>query len=160
MITFVCILIGALLFRIRGGLQQIKLPTTTAGRLAWSIGMPLLAYGLRRDLGLMAMAPAFFLGAVVGMHGFIDMGRNEGTLRGDALTALWRGPVFVWPAAGVIWLLGYAWVPLGIAGLLCPACYALGHWLPAGPRGLSGGAEKGEALFGAVVGIALSVTMV
>lgn len=152
-------LLGALLFRIRGG--WLSLPSTTLGRLAWSCGMALGVAGATLDAWALALAPALFVGCVLPWWGSLDLGRNEGEAWRDALVMTARGVLWVLPAAGLVaWWRGWPAVGLVVAGLACAPAYALAWRIPSNAPGFARGPELGEVIFGAAIGAALGLVVI
>lgn len=158
-LTFALVPVGAILFRIRGGL--FDLGSTTVGRLIWSVGMAMLVVIASVDWRAIALAPALFVGCVLPWWGSIDMGRNEGSRALDALLQTARGVLWVIPAVGVIlWIDGRLGAALvAVSGLLCAPAYELGWRIPSRVRGFAQGAELGEVFFGAAIGAGLAAAL-
>lgn len=150
--------LGALLFRIRGG--WLALPSTTAGRLAWSLGMGLAVLAARPDPWLALLVPALFAGCVLPWFGTIDLGRNEGTALRDGLVMTGRGLAWIAPAAAVLaWREGWQAAGVVVAGLACWPAYALAWRVPSRVPGFARGAELGEVFFGALIGAGLALAV-
>jgi hypothetical protein len=169
MIALIAAVLGAVLFRIRGGWQPfgLRMPGTTAGRLAWALPMGGVAALAAGDvLGLLA-GPLLWASVVPGWGSYMDLGRgdkpdNESLRRLVRLTRLpdgsfWydfvglalRGLVLTAPAGIALSFLasmGWALIPAGIA--MAPL-YWLGWKL--------GGTEPAEFLYGAWVGAAIAL---
>lgn len=156
-------LLGAILFRIRGGLlgdYGAELGTIVS-RLAWAIGLASGGALVAWDWLILLIAPGLFVGCVIGWPSSIDMGRNEGTWLRDALGMLWRGPLWTVPAGATLVLVGYPhgyW--FAASGLLCPVCYELGWRVPYSAKWAVDGSAWGEIIFGATIGAALAITVI
>jgi len=153
-------LLGALLFRVRGGL--FRLPSTTLGRAVWSVGMTVPIVGVTLNWWLLLLAPLLFAGCVLPWWKSIDMGRNEGSYWVDVAFQTARGVCWVLPAVALMgWQYGFiAAAPLLIAGLLCAPAYELGWRTPSTIPGLTRGSEVGEVYFGFLIGLGLALTLV
>jgi hypothetical protein len=153
-------IIGAVLFRVRGGMFAIGWGTQ-GGRGAWAIGMTLLCGYLAgwTDWRLALLAPALFIGTVPGWWMSLGLGRTAVTARWidwyawlrDVQVMAARGLWFTIPALPVLWWTGHDWWP-ALVGILCPICYQIGWILPFRHRG----PVWGEVLFGAVLGAAFA----
>jgi hypothetical protein len=149
-------LLGAVLFRIRGG--WLNLGSSTGGRAVWAVGMTIIPALITWKLAV--LAPALFAGAVLGWWKSIDMGRNEGSWIQDAVLQEARGILWVLPAAAAAaWALGWWAVAVGISGVLCAPAYELGWRTPSTARNFTRGSELGELYFGACIGIGLAVAI-
>lgn len=159
---------GALAFRLRGDslFDQWTGTGTTGGRAFFALVMAVIAILASWSAGsldwrLFLLAPAFFLGCIVGWP--------TGTESGQA--AWWRvmarGVLWVTPAVLVLAALAYldggpvpwasAW--LFLAGVLCPGALALGRFLPSTWSFIEPGHEAGEFLFGACLGAGLALAV-
>jgi hypothetical protein len=141
---------GAILFRVRGGL--IPGIGTSVSRLIWSAGMAGFAVAAHGDWWLASLAPVFFLGCIFGFPACIDLGRNEGEFRKDFALLTLRGLWFTLPCAPLLWWFGHGWW-FGFVGLAMAVLYEAGWRLP--DFKYLRQTEKGEALFGALCGVAL-----
>jgi hypothetical protein len=153
-LEFIFTLIGAVLFRIRGGLLGdfgIRGVGTVASRGIYAVGLALATAALMGDYRLALLAPALFVGCVLPWWKSIDIGTNEGNPWRDALLTSLRGILFTLPAGVVLWWLGYQWWP-GLVGILAGPLYALGWQVPSKVRGFERGSAIGEALLGAIIG--------
>ncbi len=145
--VLLCAGIGAVAFRVRGGLITDRRPGFSGqaqrGIYAALMAVATLAAGwpwpgeARGLLMFPALVLAWFTGAVAfGTFGAIDAGRNEGTALRDGLLNAVRGALYALPPALVLlaaraWW-GAPWWPallLPAAGLLQGACYELAHRL-------------------------------
>jgi hypothetical protein len=151
--------LGAILFRIRGG--WLNLPSTTVGRMVWSVGMTVLPVAATMNWWLLLLAPALFLGCILPWWKSIDMGRNEGRLIIDAALQTARGILWVLPAVALLYW-QYEWAALAalIPGLLCAAAYEAGWRIPSEVPHFSRGAELGEVIFGAMIGAGLASAII
>jgi hypothetical protein len=157
--ALVCASSGAILFRIRGGLlgdYGIRGVGTTASRLIYAIVLAgaLAILGGNYWLGL--LAPAFFIGCALPWWQSIDMGRDKGNRAKDFILQSARGAIFTIPAGAVLWGLDLPWWP-GLAGLSAGVLYEIGWRIPSKVRGLERGSPIGEALLGAVIGLAFGI---
>lgn len=151
-------LLGAVLFRIRGG--WLGLPSTTLGRLAWSCGMTAGVVALSLDWWLLGLAPALFVGCVLPWWDSIDLGRNEGNAWRDGLVMTARGLAWVAPAAALLaWREGWPALGLVAAGLACWPAYALAWRVPSAVPGFARGPELGEVAFGFLIGAAFALAV-
>lgn len=152
--------LGGILFRIRGGL--LRLPSTTLGRLVWSIGMSIIPVSITLDWRLAILPVALFVGCVFPWWGSIDMGRDKGSWLIDAALQTARGVLWVLPAACLlVWTHG--WLAGGIVaatGLLCAPLYELGWRTRSKVRGFAQGSEIGEVYFGAAIGAGLAAAII
>lgn len=147
--------ICAVLFRLRG---SSVIGSTIAGRALWSLGTAFSLVALADELPpplvettvtwswliVVGATVSLFAGTVVGQFGSIDMGTNEGTLRGDFLRMLLRGVLWVIPLAGFLYLVGFSLfgvLTLVLAGATAPVWYVVGHYGPVPKRGATPFAE-------------------
>ncbi len=153
--------IGAIGFRLRGDAIFQKITgrgATTARIVCWAIPMGLLSLSTVPWWASVWVTVGFFLGAVLGWYGSLDLGRREGDPVKDRLIMASRGLVWTLPAALVVWQfdIGNA-IALLIVGLACPLFYELGYRTPSKIPYLRQGPEVGEVLFGAAIGLALTL---
>lgn len=153
------LLVGAIGFRLRGDAifhEVTGRGATTARLVCWAIPMGLLALTVVPWWASVLVALGFFLGAMPGWYGSLDLGRNEGKVNRDRLVMAARGLAWTILPALVIWQfdIGNA-IALLIAGFACPLLYELGYRTPSKIPYLRQGPEVGEALFGAAIGLAV-----
>lgn len=156
-----CALAGAFAFRGRGGVfNEILSPvlghlSSLAGRLLYGAVMAALAY---RPAVMAWSLPvllgfAFYLGSV--FPWFTDTDRDGTTLNGFVAQTM-RGLVFVLPPAVVMAWQGINPWALCIGGLSLGGAYWLAARIPSKIHDLEQGPALGEAIYGAVLGIALA----
>ena len=155
------IIVGAIGFRLRGDaiFQEITgRGATTARIVCWAVPMGLLSLSTVPWWASFLVALGFFLGALPGWYGSLDLGHNEGDPVKDRIIMTVRGLVWTLPAALVVWQfdIGNA-IALMIAGLACPLFYELGYRTPSKIPYLRQGPEVGEVFFGAAIGLALTL---
>ena len=140
--------VGAIGNRVRGGMVPVP-GGTQVGRLvgwalpsavvAWVVGAPVVAAGF---IGILAM-----LGCMAGQFGGLAMGmRGPAPKLSPWVTMQFWGFCRVLGPVVVLGVLERPWMPLLVAGLLCPAIYRAvwfvpGEWLP---RGFGYGHGKAE----------------
>lgn len=155
----VALVIGAVLFRVRGGLLGdygiLGNGTTGISRIIYAASLAAFIVLLTWNLWLAALAPALFVGCVLPWWGSIDMARDKGKWFRDFILQSARGLLFTLPAGVVLWWLGYEWWP-GLVGLSAGLLYELGWCIPSKVKGLETGSPIGEALLGAVIGGSLA----
>lgn len=151
------ILVGAVGFRIRGGLlgDYGSSVGTTVSRIIYSVGLAVVITLLSGNWWLGLLAPALFLGCVLPWWQSIDMARDKGKWSTDFVLQSARGLLFTLPAGAVLWWLGYEWWP-GLVGLSAGFLYEIGWRIPSKVKGLERGSPIGEALLGAVIGGSLA----
>lgn len=152
-------LIGAIGFRLRGSAlfeQWTGRGATTARIVCWAIPMALLADVPLEWLPLLALA--FFLGAIPGWYGSLDLGRDDGQVLKDWAIMTVRGVVWTAPPAAVMTFID---VPISFellfVGLLCPVAYTIGWNTPSNINHIRQGPELGEVIFGAFIGASLTL---
>lgn len=153
-------LIGAVGFRLRGSAlfeQWTGRGATTARIVCWAIPMSIVSLFAVPWYAAPLVGIAFFLGAIPGWYGCLDLGRDDGKVLRDYAVMLARGIVWTLPAALV-----YAWAgatpgmyAVALAGALCPLAYTIGWAIPSTKPNLSQGPELGEVVFGAMIGAAV-----
>lgn len=160
--AFLRALIGALANRLRGGmvgriipgigtqLSRVVFAVMLVGSAAWQLWAV--------EWWMAVAAVAWWLSCIVPLFGSIDMGRNEGTVWGDAAKGAARGLIWAVPAAAVLWWQGFEWWPMVPAGLLFPVCYEIGWRLDWRQREFRP-TEVGEWLFGFCLGAGQSVAI-
>lgn len=155
-------LIGALIggagFRLRGWAGFAALTgrgATTARITCWAAPLGLFA-ALALPMpwwGGVLVALGLWAGSVAPWWGSLDLGRMDGEWATEAALHALRGLVWVTPALVPLALLGLAWWPLLVAGLLCLPIYECAWRLrPALAT------EIGEVVFGAAIGAALGLS--
>jgi len=153
--------VGAIGFRLRGDaiFQEITgRGATTARIVCWAIPMGLLSLSTVPWWASVLVALGFFLGAMPGWHGSLDLGRREGDPVKDRLIMAVRGLVWVMPAAFVVFPFSeFNTAALCFVGMACPLFYELGYRTPSKIPYLRQGPEVGEVLFGAAIGLALTL---
>lgn len=129
MTILLCALIGAVLNRFSGYTNISWLP----GRnVYWAILAATLIAGLAKDWVFAAvLAISFALYRIPGWYDSIDMGRNEGTLKGDATVMYFRTlmamPVFIYGALVMhVW---YAPALLIGAAFVATLAYIVGNYV-------------------------------
>lgn len=148
-------------FRARGAAWFLALTgrgATTARMLAWALPM-MLQVAWETSLGLhWAAYPLVFVaawaGCVLGWWGSLDMGRRDGSWLIDCLLHTLRGSLFTLPV-GIVLL--NPWV--AASGLLCGLVYELGYQASERLKLPVGGSEIGEAAFGVIVFLAVSIAV-
>lgn len=157
-------IVGAIGFRLRGGLfnDKIKWGSTTA-RLA-GFALPMAIITLLCFSTPLWSIPLFVVtwwaGTVLGWWKSIDMGRNEGSFLADFCLQSLRGAIFAIPtvAALTVFIGLSPWLLVMVAGgLACGLCYEAG-WRLADKWDAMGGTEYGEFIFGAVLGASMAIT--
>jgi hypothetical protein len=154
------LLVGAIGFRLRGDAifhEVTGRGATTARLVCWAIPTGLLALATVPWWASVLVALGFFLGAMPGWYGSLDLGRREGSAVKDPLIMAARGLAWTILPALVIWQfdVGNA-IALLIAGFACPLLYEAGYRIPSKIPYLRQGPEVGEALFGAAIGLAVA----
>jgi hypothetical protein len=160
-----CVLLGALTFRVRGGLTsgwRFQLPGQVA-RVTWAIAcaVTVLAAGSAWWQAA-ALVPAAWAVTTLPLLGAIDMGRNDGSFARDFALGTVHGLSLGAPAAAVLFATAPLWwLPLA-GGALWSACYALcwlrRDWPELRAIGLGrygNPPEAAEVLFGAQFGAIL-----
>jgi cell division protein FtsW (lipid II flippase) len=155
------IIVGAIGFRLRGDAIFHEITgrgAITARIVCWAVPMGLLSLSTVPWWASVWVTVGFFLGAALGWYGSLDLGRNEGDPVKDRIIMTARGLVWTLPAALVVWQfdIGNA-IALMIIGLACPLFYELGYRTPSRIPYLRQGPEVGEVLFGAAIGLALTI---
>lgn len=154
-------LIGALGFRLRGSAlfeQWTGRGATTARVVCWAIPVAILSLVNVPVLYAPLIGLAIFLGAVPGWYGSLDLGRDDGNATKDYVIMTVRGFVWTAPAAYVMSMFSIeSAIALVIAGLMCPLAYTAGWYIPSKVNHARQGAEVGELIFGALVGMAVMV---
>jgi hypothetical protein len=116
------------------------------GLFGWALGLP--------PIEASALAVAAWIGCLAPWWDSLDLGRQEGTWLRDFAWHTLRGALWVAPIWLVVLLSFGSWWPLAVVALLCGIVYELGYRLwPAK------GTEVGEALFGALIGLALAQSL-
>lgn len=152
---------GAFLFRVRGGLggKRLGLDATEA-RLIFACLFGLMGAGLGwgrgHEAGLLLLPSAWFLSSLPGWFDALGMGRDGTSWGVDVAALLLRGLMWVFLPAALLGACGLSPWPLLLAGALCPLAYEMGWRLPLKLPGLLRGPEVGEAIFGALLGIAMA----
>jgi hypothetical protein len=172
---------GGLLFRFRGGL--IPVGSTTLARAIWAIGMAAGAAALLLNWKLLAIAPCFFAGVLMGWGSYTDLGRmtktdNE-TLRPvvtwldsliddkrddfsyDCIGLVVRGFILTAPVGAYLQFSGdkQGWMYC-FAGVLMACSYIIGWAVPSRIKGFQQGTEVGEVVFGAALATTLYAVLV
>lgn len=154
-------IIGAIGFRVRGGLwnDKIKWGATTARLVAWSLPMSLITYTAFQFNQPLWYIPIFILtwwvGCLLGWWHSIDMGRLDGNWTKDFILQSIRGLFWTLPTAIAVCLLTQS-IPISmiillVSGLSCGICYEIG-WRLSEKKPIMGGTEYGEFIFGLVIG--------
>lgn len=163
MLEAAIILACAVAYRLRGS-AALSDAGTFIGRLLWSA---VAASALTASLAiwwLVATIPFWFLGAIVGRQGAIDLGRmNESPWRmwssqwwEDALLLLIVGLLTVLGGVfGALFADGRWWFLLA-AGLSMPLCYEAGWRIPSTIRHIKQGPELAEVIYGAIIGVGIA----
>ncbi len=116
------------------------------GIFSWALGVP--------PLESAAIGVAAWLGCLAPWWGSLDMGRQEGTWLHDFVMHTLRGALWVLPIWLAVMVAFGSWWPLLVVAPLCGVVYELGYRLwPAR------GTEIGEAVFGALIGLALAQSL-
>ena len=149
-------IVGAIGFRLRGSSWFEEVTgrgATTARIVCWAIPMGALSltnvpwqYSFLVGLG-------FFLGAIAGWWGCLDLGRNEGSAARDYIVMFFRGILWTLPPTIVVYPFdATAGAAMLIAGALCPVAYTIGWLVPSKIPNLRQGPELGEFIFGGMIG--------
>ncbi len=127
---------------------------TTARIVAWAIPVGIFAGALHGGwhVGILAGVAAW-IGCLPPWWRSLDLGRREGAWLQDFALHTLRGFIWTAPVAAVAWWFGGEPAPLLIAGALCGLIYEIGYRVRQ-----SGQTELAEAVFGFVVGLALTFT--
>lgn len=170
------LILGAILFRIRGGAfgDEIRkyiykgYGATTSRLVVWSLPMTFLLF-FSQPYHIWWVYLLFFLamylGTIIGWWRSIDMGRVEGKWLPDFIFQTLRGVLWTLPAAAVMFYVGSisTMISLLIAGALCGVLYELG-WRVKLPKSIAEskfdlrtGPELGELFFGAAIGLAITL---
>lgn len=154
-------LVGAIGFRIRGSSEFRKWTgrgATTARIVCWAIPMSIVSLNHVPIEYAWMMTIAFFLGAVPGWCGCLDLGRDDGKVFQDYLVMTARGILWVIPAALVMSFFNqYTSTYMLIAGVLCPLAYTVGWITESSIPNLRRGPELGEFIFGGLIGASLAI---
>jgi hypothetical protein len=160
--VFLLIFLGAVSFRLRGG--AIPLGGTQIARVVYAALLTAGAFIAHPAWFMPLLFPALWLGSIPAWWGSIDLGRNE-TLRVWGIAPYWtdfarmavRGFVFVALVFPIAYFFG-SWWPL-LLSTLAPVCYEVGWRTPSDIRFLKRGPEVGEAIFGALLGLTIYLSV-
>lgn len=159
------IILGAALFRIRGGWLDVG--SSTVGRLIWSVPLGLLAGGISWNPWALIVGPLLFLCVLPGWGSYMDLGRmpkpdNEsirfivrvvpfpdGSFWYDFWGLTIRGLILTLPAGALLGYITGNYLFAG-AGLLMAPLYMLGWKVK--------GTEIAEWLFGGWLGGMLAMS--
>jgi hypothetical protein len=171
----VCMLLGAITFRIRGGLFEGKWYGRRGQlmRLTWAAACSLtvLAAGGAWDMAL-AVLPLAWLATTLPLWDTIDMGRNQGTFNRDLAVGTIHGLLMAGCVTGALCAAAWwerrpdpLWWLVLLGGAAWGLCYALAYvlTLPTHRLRLGHGAqepETGELFFGLVFSAALFVAVI
>lgn len=173
MFHLISILLGAILFRLRGDsivASTLGLPSATfIGRSLWALPLPIMFSFYYGDWRLILLAPALLLGTFPGWYGGIDIGiRDKNWLKNLGIMAL-RGLLWIIFCGPILYFSGHNFALIGAALLLCPLSYFMASLVNVnfniGSLSLSSNdgnvnVPLGEMLFGASCGAILSLSLV
>lgn len=149
---------GAIWNRLRGGpfgkiVRAFGFPDPgdTLTRLAFGLAFATIGVVASRNWWVLATAITWWAGCVLPWWKTIDLGRIEGSWKRDVPMMALRGLLWVAPTAVLLWLMGYFWSPLLLAGVAFPLLYEIGWRIPSQIDDLRTGPEIGECLAGAAM---------
>jgi hypothetical protein len=163
MFEAVYVFLGAVLFRLRGAeiFYRVTGRGKTTADAAWAVLLAVPTLGVVRWEASVAFAVAFWLGARLGWWKSLTLGRNEsdGPAWAQYARHTARGVLWTLPAALVAYAFGMSPIPLLVAGACCTVAYEAGWRLSDVLHWRIGGTEWGEIFFGALIALAIVLTI-